>query len=126
MVLEWPDDLKCLSLRAVVSVGPWLEVSWGLLSEMLVLLLVVSWASSRTVAGFQEEMFRGDAPQSISAHQASAHIMPATVPLAKAKGVDLGWPQPTVACSGASVPSQRLGWVAVVKAPDPSHWTSSQ
>lgn len=78
------------------------------------------------VAGFQEEMFRGDAPQSISAHQASAHIMPATVPLAKAKGVDLGWPQPTVACSGASVPSQRLGWVAVVKAPDPSHWTSSQ
>lgn len=73
------------------------------------------------VAGFQEGMFQGVAPQSTSAHQASTHTMLATVPLAKAKGVDLGWPQPTMACSGASVPSQRLGWVAVVKASDPSH-----
>lgn len=73
------------------------------------------------VAGFQEGMFQGVAPQSTSAHQASTHTMLVTVPLAKAKGVDLGWPQPTMACSGASVPSQRLGWVAVVKASDPSH-----
>lgn len=59
------------------------------------------------VAGFQEGMVQGDVPQSTSVHLASTHTMLATVPLAKAKGVDLGWPQSTMACSGASVPSQK-------------------
>ena len=39
---------------------------------------------------------------------------------------DHRWPQAAVAWSGAWITSQRLGWIEVVKAPDPSYKSSGQ
>lgn len=40
--------------------------------------------------------------------------------------IDLQWPRSAIAWNMAWVPSQRLGWVMEMKAPDPSHQVSGQ